>query len=216
MDPSERSDAHRIWPLARGADDMDARAGWRSGLPVLTGSRVRLREPVVADAAALRAVLGNMKVREHLPEPPPAIEPFHEIIRRAAEWRIDGRGWAYGIELHEKPGLIGLLQFLSSRDAAKVVPMTEPWEWGFALASGYWGRGLFREAGALALRFAFETVRLSSVEAWVIADNQRADRALSRLGGRRIDRTDTTAPDGRHGHFIVWTNTPDEQRPPAA
>jgi RimJ/RimL family protein N-acetyltransferase len=180
---------------------------WQSALPVLTTDRVHLREPVDADADALRAVLFTTQVREHLPEPPSSIEPIREIIRRASEWRADGRGWAFGIELREKPGLIGLIQFLASRDATRTVTLDDPWEWGFAVASSHWGQGIFREAGAAALSFAFGEVGLSSVEAWVIEHNVRADRALSRLGGVRSARPERTAPDGRYGNFIVWTNS---------
>jgi len=186
---------------------MPPAADWQSGLDMLVGERVVLREPVATDASSLMAELYTREVLEFAPEPPPTDEPIQEMIRCALEWRTNGRGWSFGIQLRDQPGLIGLIQFLSSRDRTKTVPITEPWEWGFALGSRHWGQGLFHEAGALALRFAFETARLNSVEAWVIAENHRADRALGKLGGTRAERPDTAAPDGRHGNFIVWTNS---------
>jgi len=76
---------------------------------------------------------------------------------------------------------------------------------GFALSSRYWGAGLICEAARLALGFAFQQVGLDAVEAWVIAENRRANRALEKLGGVAVTKPKTQAPDGRTADFVVWT-----------
>ena len=61
------------------------------------------------------------------------------------------------------------------------------------------------EAATMALRFAFGRVGLEAVEAWVIADNRRANRALEKLGGVPVSRPNAQAPDGRTADFVLWT-----------
>jgi RimJ/RimL family protein N-acetyltransferase len=73
------------------------------------------------------------------------------------------------------------------------------------LGSRYWGAGLLGEAAALVLGFAFRQVGLEAVEAWVVAENRRANRALEKLGGVAVHKPDTRSPDGRTADFVVWT-----------
>jgi RimJ/RimL family protein N-acetyltransferase len=66
-------------------------------------------------------------------------------------------------------------------------------------------RQFLGEAAALALGFAFRRVGLDAVEAWVIAENRRANRALEKLGGVAVFTPNTQAPDGRIADFVLWT-----------
>ena len=61
------------------------------------------------------------------------------------------------------------------------------------------------EAAVLALGFAFRQVGLEAVDAWVIAENRRANRALEKLGGVAVRKANTRSPDGRTADFVVWT-----------
>jgi RimJ/RimL family protein N-acetyltransferase len=55
-------------------------------------------------------------------------------------------------------------------------------EVGYALRSGLWGKGLAREAVALALGWAFDTLGLHRVEASIDPRNAASRRLLERLG----------------------------------
>src|SRR5436190_1355974 len=67
---------------------------WRTGLPVLTGGYVTLRELRTTDAASLFALLTTEEVSRFISPPPSTVEGFEKFItwaprqRRAAE---DGR-----------------------------------------------------------------------------------------------------------------------------
>jgi RimJ/RimL family protein N-acetyltransferase len=144
-------------------------------------------------------------VSEFVPPPPTTIEGVQRTIRRGVEWRTLGRGFFFGIQVGSDQGLIGLLQFLASRDAAVSVSTHMAWEWGFGIGTRYWGRGLFREASDIALDFAFKLVALQALDAWGLQQNQRANAAMARLGAEATFHPDGRSPDGRVGDFVKWT-----------
>ncbi len=154
----------------------------------LEGSRVILRAPKTTDLAELRALL--IRNADHLrpwsPSPPPGTNPvgFAEMGRSIARHRRDWKaGMAYVF--------VTLLR----------VPR-EPIVWRVALTSvtrgpfqsaqvGYWidaghvGRGLMSEAVNLALRFAFERLRLHRLQAAVMPNNDASRHILSTRGFRQ-------------------------------
>jgi RimJ/RimL family protein N-acetyltransferase len=182
-----------------------AAADWRLGLPVLRNDRVLLREPVVADAPILFQELCVPEVCVYVPPPPTAVDGVERMITRSIERRKAGRAFLYGVQPAGRDELVGILQFVSSRDEGRLLATPAVWELGFALGSRYWGAGLLGEAAAIALEFAFRQVGLEAVEAWVIAENRRANRALEKLGGVAVQKTNTQSPDGRTADFVVWT-----------
>ena len=180
---------------------------WCRSLPVLRGKQVHLREPVASDAPSLLREICTPEACEYLPPPPTTVEGVEQTILRGIEWRRAGRGFCFAVQPAETGHVVGLIQFLGSRENETVNVSTRvPWEWGFVLGSGYWGTGLFAEASSLALDFAFEGVGIRRVEAWVVEQNHRANRALAKLGGRAAVKHHARAPDGRTGDFMKWTH----------
>jgi ribosomal-protein-alanine N-acetyltransferase len=55
-------------------------------------------------------------------------------------------------------------------------------EWGFALASPYWGTGIFVEAATLVANFIFDELGASRLEARAAVNNGRGNGALRKLG----------------------------------
>jgi RimJ/RimL family protein N-acetyltransferase len=182
-----------------------AEADWRLGLPVLRNDRVLLREPVLADAPAIFRELCVPEVCVYVSPPPPAVEGVERMITRSIERRKAGQAFLYGVQPAGGHELAGILQFVSSHDDAGPSSTPAVWELGFALGARYWGAGLLGESAAMALAFAFRQVGLEAVEAWVIAENRRANRALEKLGGVALPKPNTRSPDGRTADFVVWT-----------
>jgi ribosomal-protein-alanine N-acetyltransferase len=178
---------------------------WRLGLPVLRSDRVLLREPVLSDAPALFRELCVPEVCQYVPPPPPAVDGIQRMIAKGIERRRAGQVFSFGIQPAASDELAGILQFVSSRDHRRPSATPAVWELGFALSARYWGAGLLGEAATMALGFAFRRVGLEAVEAWVIADNRRANRALEKLGGVPVSKPNTQAPDGRTADFVLWT-----------
>ena len=181
-----------------------AATDWRLGLPVLRNDRVLLREPVLSDAPAIFGELCVPDVCAYVPPPPAEIAGVERMIRRSIERRKVGQAFLYGVQPAGNDDLAGILQFVSGRDGDSP-PDHVVWELGFALGSRYWGAGLVGEALTMALGFAFRQVGLETLDAWVIAENRRANRALEKLGGVAVYKPNTQSPDGRTADFMVWT-----------
>jgi RimJ/RimL family protein N-acetyltransferase len=96
-------------------------------------------------------------------------------------------------------------------------------EWGFALASRFWGTGVFAEAATLIMRFAFETLGVHRLEARAAVRNGRGNGALLKIGavpeailrgsflcrGERIDQTlyAIVEDDWRTSQLDGWSRT---------
>ena len=79
--------------------------------------------------------------------------------------------------------------FLPGHDTAvglfqvrQVDPKFDAAEWGFALASEYWGSGLFREGADGVLRFVFDVDGITRLEARAVVENTRGNAALRKIG----------------------------------
>jgi len=58
-------------------------------------------------------------------------------------------------------------------------------DWGAAIASEFWGKGIFTEAAELVLDFAFEVLRTHRLEARAAICNGRGNGAMRKLGAER-------------------------------
>src|SRR4051795_155524 len=74
---------------------------WRSGLPVLTGGWVTLRELRTEDATSLFALLTTEEVARFISPPPSSVEGFEGFIQGAARQRTGGTYVCFAVTLAE-------------------------------------------------------------------------------------------------------------------
>ncbi len=149
---------------------------WRAGLPTLTGPTVRLRELRTSDAPALLAHLATDEVARFISPPPTDVRGFERFLAWAIRQREAGQYACYGVTLQDDDTAIGLFQ-VRQLDAAFSTA-----EWGFALASAFWGTGVFQESAELMLEFVFDTLGVHRLEARAALQNGRGNGALRKLG----------------------------------
>ena len=149
---------------------------WRTGLPVLTGSRVTLRELRVSDAASLFAMLTTEEVTRFISPPPTTIEGFERFITWANRERAAGTYACFAVVPHGMDTAIGLFQ------VRQLEPGWGTAEWGFAIGSAFWGTGVFSDGARLALDFAFDAIGVHRLEARAAVQNVRGNAALRKLG----------------------------------
>jgi RimJ/RimL family protein N-acetyltransferase len=79
-------------------------------------------------------------------------------------------------------------------------------EWGVALGSEWWGRGLFVDAGRLLVDFAFGELGVFRLEARVAARNARGIRAVEKLGAvaEGLLRSSLVVADGSRHDQVLW------------
>jgi RimJ/RimL family protein N-acetyltransferase len=149
---------------------------WRHGLPTLTGSQVTLRELRFSDAPALFAALSSAEVSRFISPPPATVEGFEKFIAWALRQRAAGQYICFAVVARGSDAVIGLFQIRSLEAGFGTS------EWGFAIASEYWGTGMFTDGAALALRFAFEVLGAHRLEARAALRNGRGTGALRKMG----------------------------------
>ena len=149
---------------------------WRSGLPVLTGGWVTLRELRTEDAASLFALLTTEEVARFISPPPSSVEGFEKFIEWTLRQRTAGTYACFAVTLKGFDTAIGIFQ-IRAGDAG-----FETAEWGFAIGSAFWGTGVFQEGAGMLLEFAFDTLNVRRLEARAAVQNGRGNGALIKMG----------------------------------
>ena len=152
---------------------------WRSGLPILAGERVTLRELRVSDASNLYAGLTTPEALKFMWAPPPNVVAFERFIEWTHAEREAGKYICFGVVPSGEEHAWGVFEL------RQLQPGFLRAELGFVIAPPYWGKGIFVEAARMVLAFAFETVKVHRVEARVSVDNGRGNAALQKIGAER-------------------------------
>jgi ribosomal-protein-alanine N-acetyltransferase len=149
---------------------------WHFGLPTLRCPKLTLREVRTSDAAALLAMLTSDEVADVLSPMPHSVEGFEAFIEEEHHNRTRGNSFCFGIVPDGYEDAMGLFQ------VRQLEPGFASAEWGFALGSPFWGRGVFTEGAKAVIDFAFGRVGVHRLEARSIASNARGNAALRKIG----------------------------------
>jgi ribosomal-protein-alanine N-acetyltransferase len=149
---------------------------WRRGLPVLSGSRVTLRELRTSDASSLLAMLTTEEVSRFISPPPTTVEGFERFIAWTLRQRSAGAYVCFAVTVTGSDTAVGIFQIRGLERSLETA------EWGFAIGSAYWGTGVFEEGAELVMDFAFDTVGIHRLEARAAVRNGRGNGALRKIG----------------------------------
>ncbi len=149
---------------------------WRTELPTLTGDSAVLRQIRPSDAAALFMLLGADDVVRYIAPAPATVAAFEDFIVGALVRQQEGRTAFFAVVPRGSNVAVGIVQLRSLERGVRTA------EWGVALGSPYWGRGLFTDTAALVMRFAFDIVGVRRLEARSRVDNARANAAFRKIG----------------------------------
>jgi RimJ/RimL family protein N-acetyltransferase len=178
---------------------------WRTTLPCLTGNLVSLREMRASDAPALFAALSSDQVSKFISPPPATVDGFARFISWAIRQRQVGQYVCFAIVPHGQDTAIGIFQVRSLEPAFGTA------EWGFALASEFWGTGIFVDGAKLLVDFAFEVLGVHRLEARAALKNGRGNGALRKLGA--VQEGVLRRSFLRNGEYLdqaLWTILQDE------
>jgi RimJ/RimL family protein N-acetyltransferase len=154
----------------------ETRQDWRQALPLLSSSRVTLRELRTSDAVALLELMTTDEVARFISPPPTTVEGFERFIAWAQRERAAGRYICFAVVPEGMDTAIGIFQ------VRQLDPTFTTAEWGFAIGQAFWGTGVFMAAARLTIEFAFETVGAHRLEARAAVANARGNAALAKLG----------------------------------
>jgi RimJ/RimL family protein N-acetyltransferase len=163
-------------PLAVARVEPVISSDWRSGLPLLTGSIVTLRELQLSDAPSLLAMLTTEEVARFISPPPSTLDGFERFIAWTHRQRAAGQYVCFAVVPRGSDTAIGLFQVRS------LDPGFGTAEWGFVIGSDFWGSGMFVDGSKLVLDFAFDVVGVHRLEARAAVRNGRGNGALRKIG----------------------------------
>jgi RimJ/RimL family protein N-acetyltransferase len=147
----------------------------------IAGARVLLRPFTLDDVPAVLTYASDPEVTRHL-----QWDAYEDPATAAAFIRSTANGgdtwFALAIVLRETGVVIG------GADLRVVSPPDRRGELGYGLGRAYWGQGYATEAALLLLRFGFEQLGLTRIQAMCAIENARSMRLLERLGMRREGR----------------------------
>jgi ribosomal-protein-alanine N-acetyltransferase len=149
---------------------------WQQSLPVLSSTKVTLREMRLSDAPSLLAMLNTEEVARFISPPPTTVEGFERFITWAQNEQRAGRYACFAVVpagMDVAVGIFQVRQLDSSFDNA---------EWGFAIGSAFWGTGIFAEGAKMILDFTFNEIGVHRLEARAAVRNGRGNGALRKVG----------------------------------
>jgi RimJ/RimL family protein N-acetyltransferase len=176
MNATTPDEANLVVPSGPTSETVPGTGNWRTSLPTLTGLLVTLRELRVSDAASLCVSLTTDEVTRFLAPPPRTIEGFERFISWSHRQRAAGQYVCFAVVPRGSDTAIGLFQ-VRSREAGFVTA-----EWGFAIASDFWGTGFFSDGAQLVIDFTFDTLGTNRLEARAARQNGRVNGALRKMG----------------------------------
>lgn len=104
-------------------------------------------------------------------------------VRKALRRYEEGRCYRWGVALRSDDSIIGIIELLRFDEEA------DSCSFAYMLAEKFWGQGYGTEVLTAALRFAFEEMNVSAVEADHMAENA-ASGAVMRKAGMVWQRTE--------------------------
>ena len=170
----------------QGESQHQANRLWYTALPVLSLGEVVLREVRESDAPALVLHLTKPEITRFISPPPSTVDGFEEFITASQRARAGGEGACFAVTLRDLDTAIGLFQIRltssAESEATQFSGVRDSAEWGFAVATPYWGTGIFVRGAALVLDFVFEQMRVHRLEARCALKNGRGGKALVKVG----------------------------------
>ena len=181
--------------------------GWHFGLPTIPCHKVTLREVRRSDAPALLAMLTSEEVAEFVSPLPRTVEGFEGFIEEAHHERTRGNSFCYAVVPEGYEDAMGLFQ------VRQLEPGFGSAEWGFAIGSPFWGRGVFLEGAKAVIDFSFGVVGVQRLEARSIASNARGNAALRKVGALQEGTLRRSFQrNGRYFDQILWSILKDDWR----
>jgi RimJ/RimL family protein N-acetyltransferase len=167
-------------------------------IPTLETDRLRLRGWRDADRRPFAALNADPEVTRFLSRSLTRAQSDAFVDRILEGWQERG----YGLWAVERRADQRFLGFTGLSWQTFEAPFNPSIEIGWRLARDAWGHGYATEAARAALRFAFETLRLTEVVSFTTAANIASRRVMEKVGMVRDPGGDFQYPGVPEGHPI--------------
>jgi ribosomal-protein-alanine N-acetyltransferase len=151
--------------------------------PVLETQRLRLRRPLLADAADIFEIRSDKEVMRYIPRPlATSLEDVYAFLNLLESFVVKSERINWAIEWKETGKVVGLGGYVH------IKPEHSRAEVGYSIARAWHRKGIMREALQAILAYGFSELELHSVEAIIDEDNIASGNVLEDAGFRKEAR----------------------------
>jgi RimJ/RimL family protein N-acetyltransferase len=158
--------------------------------PYLTTERLQLRPLSIDDAQEIYLLRSDEKHNEFIDRPrATSLDDAKAFINKIEKLLSEGISYFWVVSFKNGAELIGTLtlwNFDKERNTAEI---------GYELLPAYYGKGIMTEALPAVLEFAFNTLKLSKIEAWTHENNVRSSALLLKFGFTRDAEAEKNRPE---------------------
>ncbi|MBI5372815.1 MAG: GNAT family N-acetyltransferase [Sphingobacteriales bacterium] len=165
--------------------------------PILTTERLTLRQLVSSDEQEIFTLRSDHEINKYLDRQlSNTIDDARSFINKVNENinKNDSLYWA--ITLSDKNTLVGAICLFGFSDE------NHKCEIGYELLTNFQKQGIMQEAAGRVIGYAFNTIKVKKIEAFLHRDNQRSIKLLEQFSFRNSDEPDKTNPDLICYHLI--------------
>ena len=158
--------------------------------PILITERLTLRQLVVNDEQEIFTLRSDIEINKYLDrQVSNTIDDARDFINKVNENinKNDSLYWA--ITLSDKNILIGTICLFGFSDE------NYKCEIGYELLTNFQGQGIMKEAVEKVIDYAFNTIKVKKIEAFLHRDNQSSIKLLEKFSFRNSNEPDKTNPD---------------------
>ena len=170
--------------------------------PILTTERLTLRQPVLNDEQEIFTLRSDSKINKYLDRQIcNTIDDARHFINKVNENIKINNSVYWAITLTDKNRLVGticLFGFSIENDKCEI---------GYELLTDFQGQGIMKEAAEKVLDYAFNTIKVQKIEAFLHRDNLPSIKLLEKLSFRNSNEPDKTNPDLLCYHLINSNDT---------
>ena len=160
--------------------------GTFSPFPILTTERLTLRQLVINDEQEIFALRSDSEINKYLNRQiSNSIDDARDFINKI----IKSHSLYWAITLSEKKILVGTICLFNFSDE------NYKCEIGYELLTNFQGQGIMKEAVEKIIDYAFNTLKVKKIEAFMHRDNQSSIKLLEKFSFRNSNEPDKTNPD---------------------
>jgi ribosomal-protein-alanine N-acetyltransferase len=158
--------------------------------PILTTERLTLRQLVINDEQEIFTLRSDRDINKYLDRQiSNTIEDARNFIHKVNENINKSNSLYWAITLSDKNILVGTICLFGFSDE------NYKCEIGYELLTNFQKQGIMKEAVERVIDYAFNTIKVKKIEAFLHRDNQSSIKLLDKLSFRNSNESDKTNPD---------------------
>ncbi len=158
--------------------------------PILTTARLTLRQLLITDEEDIFTLRSDSEINKYLDRPlSHNIEDARNFIHTVNENIHKNVSLYWAITLHDSNTFVGTICIYGFSDE------NDNCEIGYELLPNFQGQGIMKEAVEKVVNYAFHTIEVQKIEAFLHRDNERSINLLEKLLFRNLNKPDETTPE---------------------